>query len=395
MSVRGGGHNYAGHALCGGGMMIDLTPMKTVTVSPEARRAHCGGGTTWRELDAATQAHGLAVPGGFVSHTGVAGLTLGGGFGWLSRLAGLSCDNLVGATVVAADGRVLHASDEDHPDLFWAIRGGGGNFGVVTDFEFALHEVGPLVNLGLFLFSPEQGGDLFRFAREFVRDLPADATAFLAGLSAPPEPFVPEDLHLHPVFGFAVVGFGEAAAHEELVAPIRDSLRPTVELVLPIPYVDLQQMFDASAPWGLLSYEKSVYVDDLTDGVIEVILEHQAKKMSPLSFVPIFSFGGVFGSVDDGATSFGGSRDIGYVINVSATTPSPDDFEAERSWVRSYWEALLPHALGNGGYVNFMTEYDEDRVRNAYGSKYERLQQIKSVFDPDNLFHHNANIKPA
>jgi FAD/FMN-containing dehydrogenase len=199
VSVRGGGHNYAGNALCDGGMMIDLTPMKTVRVDVEGQRTACGGGTTWGELDAATQAHGLAVPGGFISHTGVAGLTLGGGIGWLSRLAGLSSDNLVGATVVTADGRVLRASSDENPDLFWAIRGGGGNFGVVTEFEFGLHRVGPLVNLGLFLFRPEQGRDLFRFAREFARDLPDDSQIFLAGLNAPPEPFVPEELQLSPV----------------------------------------------------------------------------------------------------------------------------------------------------------------------------------------------------
>jgi len=395
LSVRGGGHNYAGNALCEGGMMIDLTPMKAVTVDVGAQRATCGGGTTWGELDAATQAHGLAVPGGFISHTGVAGLTLGGGIGWLSRLAGLSSDNLVGATVVTADGRVLRASAHENPDLFWAIRGGGGNFGVVTEFEFGLHRVGPLVNLGLFLFSPEDGRDLFRFARQYVRDLPDESQIFLAGLSAPPEPFVPEELHLTPVFGLVVVGLGDADTHQRLIAPIKDSLTPIVELVTPIPYVDLQQMFDASAPWGLHSYEKAIYVDDLTDGVIDAIVEHQAKKMSPLSFVPIFNFGGAFRRVGEEETAFGGSRDTGYAINISATTPSPDEFEAERSWVRDYWAALLPHASGSGGYVNFMTEYDEDRVRNSYGAKYERLQRIKAAFDPDNIFHLNPNITPA
>jgi FAD/FMN-containing dehydrogenase len=395
LSVRGGGHNFAGHALCEGGLMIDLTPMKAVTVDVGAQRATCGGGATWGELDAATQAHGLAVPGGFISHTGVAGLTLGGGIGWLSRLAGLSCDNLVGATVVTADGRVLKASSEEDTDLFWAIRGGGGNFGVVTEFEFALHQVGPLVNLGLFLFSPEQGRELFRFAREFVRSLPDDSQMFLAGLSAPPEPFVPEDLQFSPVFGLVVVGLGDADTHQRLIAPINEALSPVVELVTPIPYVDLQQMFDASAPWGLHSYEKAIYVDDLTDGVIDAIVEHQAKKMSPLSFVPIFNFGGAFRRVAEEATAFGGSRDTGYVINISATTPSPEEFDAERSWVRDYWSALLPHTAGSGGYVNFQSEYDENRVRDSYGEKYERLQRIKAAFDPDNVFHLNSNIKPA
>jgi FAD/FMN-containing dehydrogenase len=339
------------------------------------------------------QAHGLALPGGFISHTGVAGLTLGGGFGWLSRLAGCSSDNLVAAEVVTADGRVLQASENDHSDLFWAIRGGGGNFGVVTEFEFALHEVGPIVQIGLFLFSPDQGGDLFRFARDFVRDLPDECSVFLAGLNAPPEPFVPEELHLSPVF--ALVGLGDEGAHQRMIAPVKESLTPIVELVTPIPYVALQQMFDASAPGGLFSYEKAVYLEELTDEAIEIILEHQSKKMSPQSFLPIFVLGGAYQRADGDATAFGGSRDPRYIVYISATTPSLDDYESERSWVRAYWGDLVRCAAGVGCYVNFMSEYEEDRVRSAYGSKYDRLQEIKAIYDPDNSFHLNANITPA
>jgi FAD/FMN-containing dehydrogenase len=395
VSVRGGGHNYAGYALTDGGLMIDLTLMKTVTVDPAERRATCGGGTTWGELDAATQAYGLAVTGGFISRTGVAGLTLGGGIGWLVRPVGLSCDNLVGAHLVIADGRALHLSETDNPDLFWAIRGGGGNFGVVTEFEFALHPIGPSVQLGLFLFHPDQGADLFRFARDYVRDLPDDCGVFLAGLSAPPAPFVPAELHFTPAFGLLVVGLGDESGHAQLIAPIRQALEPMVEMVTPIPYAGLQQMFDESAPWGLYSYEKAVYLNELTDGAIDVILEHQAKKMSPVSFVPIFVMGGAYRRAAADSSAFGGSRDIGYVVNISATTASPDDFAAEREWARNYWSALVPHAVGVGGYVNFMMEYEADRVRNAYGEKYARLQQIKAAYDPNNVFHLNANIEPA
>jgi FAD/FMN-containing dehydrogenase len=395
VSVRGGGHNYAGTALTEGGLMIDLTPMKVLTVDPETRRATCGGGTTWGELDAATQAHGLAVTGGFISRTGVAGLTLGGGIGWLVRAVGLSCDNLLGARVVTADGQVLPASDAENPDLFWAIRGGGGNFGVVTEFEFGLHPVGPMVQLGLFLFHPDQGGDLFRFARDYVRDLPDDCGVFLAGLSAPPAPFVPPELHHTPAFGLIVVGLGDEVSHAELIAPIKRVLTPMVELVTPIPYVGLQQLFDESAPWGVYSYEKAVYLDDLSDGAIEVILEHQARKMSPLSFVPIFVMGGAYRAADPDANAFGGARNIRYVINISATTPSPDDLAAEREWVRDYWSALVEHAVGVGSYVNFMTEYEAERVRSAYGDKYARLQQIKATYDPSNVFHLNVNIEPG
>lgn len=395
VSVRGGGHNYAGFALCDDGLMIDLTPMKSVSVDAVAHRARCGGGTTWGEFDAATQAHGLAVPGGFISRTGVAGLTLGGGFGWLTRLAGLSADNLVSAELVTADGRLLQASETENPDLLWAIRGGGGNFGVVTEFEFRLHPVGPMLQLGLFLFSPDKGGELFRFARDFVEDLPDECGVFLAGLSAPPEPFVPADLHFAPVFGLVVVGFGDENDHARLIEPIRRSLTPIVELVTPIPYVGLQQMFDASAPWGMHSYEKAVYLAELTDGAIDVILEHQTKKISPLSFVPIFVLGGAYRRADSDATAFGGSRELKYVVNISATALSPDDYEAERTWSREYWSALVEHAAGVGSYVNFMTEYEEDRVRSSYGSKYERLQRIKRAYDPDNVFHLNVNIPPA
>ena len=395
VSVRGGGHNYAGLALTDGGLMIDLTPLKTVTVDPAARRATCGGGTTWGELDAATQAHGLAVTGGFISTTGVAGLTLGGGIGWLVRKVGLACDNVVGARVVTAEGRTLRATETDNPDLFWAIRGGGGNFGVVTEFEFALHPIGPMVHLGLFMFPPDQGADLFRFARDYVRGLPEDCGVFLAGLSAPPAPFVPAELHFAPVFALAVVGFEDESSHAQVVAPIKQALEPIVEMVTPIPYAGLQQMFDDSAPWGMYSYEKAVYLDDLTDGAIDVILEHQAKKNSPLSFLPIFVMGGAYRQFDADGSAFGGRRDIGYVVNISATTPSPDDLPAERDWVRNYWSALVEHAVGVGSYVNFMPEIDADRVRNAYGDKYARLQQIKATYDPNNVFHLNANIEPT
>lgn len=394
VSVRGGGHNYAGFALCDGGLMIDLTPLKTVTVDAAKRRARCGGGATWGELDAATQEHGLAVPGGFVSRTGVAGLTLGGGLGWLSRLAGLSSDNVVGADVVTADGRVLHTSDSEHADLFWAIRGGGGNFGVVTEFEFALHPVGPLVHLGLFLFSPDHGREMFEFARDFVGDLPDECGVFLAGLSAPPMPFVPEELHFTPVFALAVVGLGDNATHASLIAPIAESLTPIVTMVSPMPYVALQQMFDESAPWGLHSYEKAVYLSELSDGAIDAILEHQARKMSPLSFVPIFAMGGAYGRTSGDSSAFGGSRDVRYVVNISGTTPDPATYEAERSWVRDYWSALVEHAEGIGSYVNFMTDVEPDRVRNSYAEKYPRLQAIKAAYDPDNVFHMNANIPP-
>jgi len=396
VSVRGGGHNYAGFALSQDGLMIDLTPMKSIVVDAPGRRVTCGGGTTWGELDAATQEHGLAVPGGFISTTGVAGLTLGGGFGWLSRLAGLTADNLLAAEVVTADGRVIRATSDENPDLFWALRGGGGNFGVVTSFEFGLTPVGPLIHLGMFLYAPEQGGDVFRFAREYVEQLPDECGVFLAGLSAPPAPFVPEEHHLAPVYAFIIVGFGDADTHAGLIEPVRQAVTPLVELVTPMPYTALQQMFNESAPWGILAYEKAVYLDELSDAAIEVILEQQPKKTFPLSFLPIFVLGGAYGRVGEDAPAFGGSRSHTYIVNIAAAASTPELYEIEREWVRTFWSALSPHAVGVGSYVNFMTEPDEDRVRAAYGPhKYERLAQIKAQYDPDNAFHLNANIRPA
>ena len=395
LSVRGGGHNFGGSAVCDDGVMIDLSPMNDVTVDAAARRARCGGGATWADLDGATQAHGLGVTGGFISHTGVGGLTLGGGMGWLTRMAGLSCDNLVSAEVVLADGRVVRASAEENEDLFWAIRGGGGNFGVVTEFEFALHEVGPLAQLGLFFWPAEQGVEALRHSRSVVAGLPAGVGALIAGLSAPPAPFVPEQHHFAPGFALLVASWGSPEAHAELVAPVRDVLPPLFELVTPIPYTELQKMFDEGNAWGMHAYEKALYLDELSDEVIDIFAEQLPRKASPLSFVPVFPLDGAYQQVGDDDTAFGGSRSARFVFNIAALCPVPDLLPADRAWVRSFWEALRPHASGSGSYVNFMTDVEEDRVRAAYGpAKYERLARIKGDYDPDNVFHNNANIKP-
>jgi FAD/FMN-containing dehydrogenase len=395
ISVRGGGHSFAGFAVADGALMIDLSPMRDVSVDPGTRRARCGGGATWADLDGATQAHALAVPGGFISHTGVAGLTLGGGMGWLTRKAGLSCDNLVSAEVVTADSRVLTASKSENADLFWALRGGGGNFGVVTSFEFGLHEVGPLAHLGLFFWDVEHGADALRFAREFVKTLPPGMGAQIAGLSAPPQPFVPEQFHLMPGFGLLVAGWESPEQHAEAIAPIRDA-NPLFEFVTPIPYTALQQMFDEANAWGTLAYEKALYLDELTDGAIDVFVEYVPKKASPLSFMPVFRLDGAYRDMADDDTAFGGSRNASYVFNIAAICPTPELLEADTAWVRAFWEDLRPHATGAGSYVNFMNEVEDDRIRSAYGAtKYDRLARIKAAYDPDNVFHLNPNIKPA
>ena len=398
IAVRGGGHNYAGHAVCEGGLMIDLSRMNGVSVDAGAMRATAGGGATWGDIDAATQEHGLAVPGGFISHTGIAGLTLGGGIGWLTKKAGLSCDNLVGAEVVTADSRIVRASAEENPDLLWALRGGGGNFGVVTSFEFALHRVGPMVNLGLFFWPLEQGTEALRFIRDFLPTLTDDDdNAFIGvGLSAPPAPFVPEEHHFRPGHALVVVGLGTPEEHARAIAPVLGgSLAPLFQLVTPMPYVALQQMFNESAHWGTHGYEKALYLDELSDAVIEVIGEHAGRKTFPLSFAPLFGMSGAYGRVGDDETAFGGSRSARFVLNIAGHGTEQAVYEAERAWVRAFWDAMRPHATGSGGYVNFMAEADEDRVRATYGAKYDRLARIKAEYDPDNVFHLNANIRPA
>ncbi|MDQ3763681.1 MAG: FAD-binding oxidoreductase [Actinomycetota bacterium] len=397
ISVRGGGHAFSGSGVCDGGLMIDLSAMRRVSVCPAARLVHVGGGATVAELDAATQVHGLAVPAGVISHTGVGGLTLGGGIGWLTHKAGLSIDNLVSVDAVLADGRYVHASPDEHADLFWAVRGGGGNFGVVTTFEFRLHPVGPEVHLGLFFWGMDSGEQVLRLARDVVPALPVDAGAQIAiGLNAPPAPFVPARYHFTPGYLLIVVGFSSAAEHARIVAPIREALPPLFELVTPIPYVALQRTLDETAPWGLLGYQEVIYLEELTDDVISVIVDRMPVKSSPMSLCLIFRLDGAYSAVGDDETAFGGQRAPRYVVNIAGIGATPEILRADRAWVRSLWSALRPFAKDSGGYVNSMTDNDEDRVRASYGpTKYERLVRIKAKYDPDNIFHLNANIKPA
>ncbi|HZN13174.1 MAG TPA: FAD-binding oxidoreductase [Acidimicrobiales bacterium] len=396
LTVRGGGHSYAGHAIADGAVMLDLSGMQGVSVDPATKRAIAAGGATWADLDGATAQHALAVTGGFISHTGVGGLTLGGGMGWLTRKCGLSCDNLTAAEVVTADGRILRASDDENGDLFWALRGGGGNFGVVTSFEFRLYDHNPLANLGMFFWTPEHGAEALRFAREFVKALPDGMGALIAGLSAPPMPFVPEQYHFTPGFALAIGGWGSAEDHARVVAPIRDAVEPAWELVTPIPYTELQKMFNESAPWGLLAYEKALYLQNLDDAVVDSFVAAMPKVTSPMTFCPVFPLDGAFHDTPEDATAFGGGRDAGWVFNMSAGAMAPDVLDVERTWVRALWDELRPNARDSGGYVNFLADADEERVRASYGAKkYDRLAQIKREYDPDNLFSHNANIKPA
>jgi len=395
ISVRGGFHNAAGRAICDDGLMIDLSPMRDVSVDPVARRARVGGGATVGDLDAATQEFGLATPAGMVSHTGVGGLTLGGGMGWLTPQYGLMLDNLVCAEVVLADGHRLRAAADENPDLFWALRGGGGNFGVVTNFEFRLHPVGPMVHLGLFFWGLAQGSEALRLSRDVVAALPAGATAAIVGLNAPPAPFVPEQFHRMPGYALLIAGFGTQDEHARIVANIREALPALFDFVTPMPYTQLQQIIDEDSRWGLHCYDRAVFLDELSDDVIEVITEHQPRKTSPLSVLFIDALGEAYGKVGDDETAFGGSRAAQFNAFLIAKAEDAEQLPGARAWVRSFSEALRPHANGGGSYLNVMA-VDEDRVRDAYGpAKYARLARIKAEYDPDNVFHHNANIKPA
>jgi FAD/FMN-containing dehydrogenase len=294
ISVRGGAHNTAGTAVCDDGLMIDLSLLNDVMVDPGAQRARVGGGALLADLDAATQAHGLAVPAGLISHTGVGGLTLGGGMGWLTREFGLSIDNLAGAEVVTADGQVLRAAADENPSLFWAIRGGGGNFGVVTSFEFRLHEIDPMVQFGLFFWSLDQGAEGLRLAREIVASMPPGINAVIAALNAPPAPFVPEQHHFAPGYALLLTGFGSPEQHTQLVTQIRRRVPPLFDLVTPMPYVELQKMLDEANAWGSHCYEKGTYIEDLSDEAIEVVTEQVAAKNSPMSVLLFYRLDGAY-----------------------------------------------------------------------------------------------------
>ena len=396
IAVRGGAHSMSGASVADRGLMIDLSQLNQVTVDPQAKRARAGGGALLADLDAAAQAHGLAVPAGVVSHTGVGGLTLGGGMGWLTRQAGLSIDNLVSAQVVTADGQIRRAAADENPDLFWAIRGGGGNFGVVTEFEFRLHKVGPTVQLGLLFWGLERGPNLLRLAREIIATLPRELNIIVAGLNAPPAPFVPEEHRFQPGYALVVAGFGSAAEHDKVMTRIRQALPPLWEFITPMPYVALQQILDEPNAWGFHTYDKGTYLEDLSDEAIKVVADHLPRENSPLSALLFYRLDEAYSEVGEDDTAFSGGRSPRFAVFIIAVCPTPQLLAADREWARSFWEALRPHSLGAGSYVNAMTEFEDDRVRAAYGpAKYQRLATIKGKYDPQNLFHHNANIRPA
>ncbi|RPJ65521.1 MAG: FAD-binding oxidoreductase [Acidobacteria bacterium] len=393
IAVRGGGHHIAGSAVCDGGVMIDLSQMRSVRVDPARRRAFVEPGATLRDFDHEAQAFGLATPLGINSTTGVAGLTLGGGFGWLSRRYGMTVDNLLSADVVTADGTLLQASEGDHPDLFWALRGGGGNFGVVTRFEFELHPVGPQVFGGLVVFPADQGRTVLQRYREFVKDAPDELSVWVVLRQAPPLPFLPAGTHGTNVIVLPVCYSGPVESGPSVVAPLREFGRPIGEHLGPVPYTAWQQAFDPLLAPGARNYWKSHNFATLPDELLDVLLRFSAEVPSSQSEVFLAQLGGRASRIPAEATAYP-HRDALFVMNVHGRWNTPAEDQEGVAWARACFNASAPFATG-GVYVNFLTADETDRVAAAYGGHYSRLVRVKGTYDPENVFCVNQNIRPA
>jgi FAD/FMN-containing dehydrogenase len=395
LGVKGGGHNIAGTAIAERGLTLDMSRMREVTVDPKARLAHAGAGCLLQDVDRATQEHGLATVLGFISETGVAGLTLGGGLGYLTRRFGWGVDNLEEVEVVTADGKVRIANRNENADLFWAIRGGGGNFGVVTRFTFGLHEVGPVVFGGLIAWPFERADEILRAYRTITAEAPRELTVWLVLIHAPPMPFVPPEFHGRKTCTMVVCYSGDLAQADEVLAPIRALGSPAVDLLQPWPYIQQQSFLDESEPKGAHNYWKTEYASELSDGLLEAVRDTFASCSIPEAQVGFLHLGGALNErdEDDGAV---GNRDARYACGVNgrwnADEPRADEF---REWVRDGWSRIRPFSTGRT-YVNFQSiDEDDDRVRASYGTNYERLVEVKTKYDPDNLFRVNRNIVPS
>jgi FAD/FMN-containing dehydrogenase len=391
ISIRGGGHNIAGSALCDNGLMIDFSNMTTVSVDAQKRRAYVEPGATLGDFDKAVQAHGLASPVGINSTTGMAGLTLGGGFGWLTRKYGMTIDNLVSAEMVTADGRKIHVSENENKDLFWAIRGGGGNFGVVTRFEFSLYPVGPEILAGLLVFPIDQAKQVLEKYREFVKSAPEELNIWVVLRKAPPLPFLSESVHGKEVVVLAVFYAGDIAEGEKLIDPLRSFGDAYGEHIGAQPYAQWQQAFDPLLTPGARNYWKSHNFTKLSDGALDSIIEFAGKLPSPQCEIFIGLIEGAANRVPSDAMAYG-HRDAKFVLNVHGRWDEAAQDEACIAWARAFFEASAPYASA-GAYVNFMTGDEGNRVAAAYGVNYERLKQIKKKYDPENIFHNNQNIK--
>ncbi len=391
VAVRGGGHNGPGLALCDGGLVIDLSLMTGVRVNPVDRTVRVGPGCRWGDVDHAAHAFGLAVPTGMISHTGVPGLTLGGGHGYLARRYGLTIDNLLEADVVLADGRLVIASPKENKDLFWAIRGGGGNFGIVTSFLFKAHPV-DTVYAGMTFWPLDQAEDVMRWYQDFVPRMPRELYGFFAFLTVPPGPPFPEEIHLKKMCGIVWCYTGPLDDAEKAFAPVWDFAEPVFKHLGPMPFPQLQTMFDALYPPGHQWYWKGDFVNELTDEAIELHLKFAAQLPTPQSTMHLYPIDGAVHDVKSADTAWS-CRDAQWSMVIVGVDPDPANAERLRSWTRDYWQALHPHSAG-GAYINFMMEEGDDRIRATYGDNYDRLVEVKTKYDPTNFFRVNQNIRP-
>jgi FAD binding domain/Berberine and berberine like len=392
VAVRSGRHSYPGLCVCDGGTVIDLGQMKGIRVDPEARTARAQAGVLLGDLDRETQAFGLAVPAGIVTHTGLAGLTLGGGVGWLERKYGLTVDQLLGVDMVTVDGDFVRASDEENEDLFWGLRGGGGNFGIVTEFEFRLNPVGPQVLAGPIMWAVEDSPKVLRFYRDWIRDVPDELTTIVTHRRALPVPTIPEELHGRHVVIVGSCFAGPVEDGERVLKPLREFGSPLLDGCTPMPFTKHQAILNPSFPPGWWYYIRSCNLAELSDEVIDIFVDHALKIASPVTVFSIFHLGGAVARVGEDETPIG-ARNSGHIVNVIGITTTGDGFDQEREWARGLWIALQPHH--QDVYVNFLMEEGEDRIREAYGAaKYDRLKALKRKYDPDNFFRLNQNIPP-
>ncbi len=393
VSVRGGGHSIAGHSVCDDGVMIDLSLMKATAVDPEARTVKAAGGLLWGELDRATQAFGLATTGGIISHTGIGGLTLGGGLGHLMRKHGLTVDNVRAIDLVTADGELRHVDGESDPDLFWGLRGGGGNFGIATAFEYQLHPVGPMVVAGPVFWPLEEAPSVLSALRDLAPDAPDELGITIGIAPAPPAPFVPPSWFGRPVAGLVLVWTGDPEAGEAAMAPYRRIGSPVVDAVQPLPYVALQGSLDGGAPHGRHYYWKAHRLPTLDDAVIDVLMERMGAPTSPFAQITGWAIGGAVSRVDPEATAVG-DREVGFELNVTVGwLPSDREGDKHKAWVRDAWDGLAAHS--HGVYANFISDEGQAGLASAYGDRLTRLVALKDRYDPDNFFRMNANIAPS
>ncbi len=392
VAVRGGGHSFPGYSVCDDGLVIDLSPMKGVRADPVGRTARAQAGVLLGELDREAQAFGLAVPAGFVSHTGVAGLTLGGGIGFIQRKYGLTIDNLLSVDVITAEGELVKASEDENADLFWGIRGGGGNFGIVTEFEFRLNPLGPQIVAGPIFWPMDEAANVLRFYRDWIADAPDELMTIVVQRKAPALPVVPPDVVGKRVVGVVCCYAGSVEEGERVVRPLKEFGSPVLDLCVPKPYLTHQQMFDPSFRPGCWYYVRSCDVAELNEDIVNIMVEYGNQITSPITSIALWHMGGAVARVGEGETAFNG-RTAGHTFNINGNTESAAGFEEEREWARSYWSALSPYHTSV--YVNFLMDEGEERIRKAYGDeKFERLRSLKREYDPDNFLRLNQNISP-